>query len=203
MAANFKLLVGLGNPTAQYEKTRHNAGFWFLDEVAAQHRLPFRSEQRFHGLTARLELNGDMVFLLKPTTYMNRSGLSVGALAKFFRIAPPNILVAHDDLDLPPGVVRLKRGGGHGGHNGLRDLVANLGSADFYRLRFGIGHPGDRAAVVSYVLNTPSAEENKIISGAIARVMPIFPNLLAGKLDSVMNQLHGDGSRRENKKVDG
>lgn len=203
MSANFKLLVGLGNPTAQYEKTRHNAGFWFLDEVAAYYRLSFRPEQRFHGLTAKLDLHGETVFLLKPTTYMNRSGLSVGALARFFRIASSDILVIHDELDLPPGVVRLKCGGGHGGHNGLRDLVARLGAPDFYRLRFGIGHPGDRAAVVSYVLNTPSAEESKLIGGAIARVMAIFPSVLEGKLDSVMNRLHADTFRNEKKKVDG
>jgi PTH1 family peptidyl-tRNA hydrolase len=191
VAVNFKLLVGLGNPTAQYEKTRHNAGFWFLDEVAVRHRLAFRQDQGFHGLVTRLDLNGATVHLLKPTTFMNRSGLSVGALVKYFKIEPAEILVAHDELDLPPGVVRLKRGGGHGGHNGLRDIVSHLGSPDFYRLRFGIGHPGERSAVVGYVLDAPPLSERELLRDAIGRASALLPDMLTDRLDSVMNRLHG------------
>ncbi len=199
MSANLKLLVGLGNPTGQYEKTRHNAGFWFLDEIASRYRLVFHQDQRFHGLSARLELDENTVFLLKPMTYMNRSGLSVGAMAKYFKIEPVEILVAHDELDLMPGVVRLKRGGGHGGHNGLRDLMTHLGTADFHRLRFGIGHPGDRAEVISFVLNPPSRDDGEIIGEAIAKAAANLPGLVSGKLDAVMNRLHVD-PRREAKK---
>lgn len=202
MSVNFKLLAGLGNPTAQYEKTRHNAGFWFLDEVASHYRLVFHQDQRFQGWVAKLELHGDTVFLLKPTTYMNRSGQSVGALAKYFKIEPAEILVAHDELDLVPGVVRLKRGGGHGGHNGLRDLMAHLGSADFYRLRFGIGHPGDRAAVVSYVLDAPNRADGELVESAIARAKALLPDMLIGRLDAVMNRLHADSHREMKNSVD-
>jgi PTH1 family peptidyl-tRNA hydrolase len=190
VANTFKLLVGLGNPTVHYEKTRHNAGFWFLDEVADSYHLVFRQDQKFYGLIARLDLNGTTVHLLKPTTFMNRSGQSVGALAQYLKINPSEILVAHDELDLLPGVVRLKRGGGHGGHNGLRNIVSHLGSSDFYRLRFGIGHPGDRAAVVDYVLHAPSTVEKELLRGAIARALALLPDLLAGKLEAVMNRLH-------------
>jgi PTH1 family peptidyl-tRNA hydrolase len=199
VSANFKLLVGLGNPTAQYEKTRHNAGYWFLDQVAASYRLAFRLEPRFHGHTAKLELDGEAVLLLKPATYMNLSGQAAGALAKYFKIEPPEILVAHDDLDLAPGVVRLKRGGGHGGHNGLRDLMAHLGSVDFYRLRFGIGHPGDRAEVLSYVLGAPGRADAEQIDGAVSKAITQFPSLMTGRLDAVMNRLHAGPRREENK----
>lgn len=187
---NFKLLVGLGNPTAQYEKTRHNAGFWFLDEIADRQRLVFHQDQRFHGQFAKLEWQGATVFLLKPTTYMNRSGQAVGALAKYFKIEPSEILVAHDELDLMPGVVRLKRGGGHGGHNGLRDMVAHLGSADFYRLRLGIGHPGDKSAVVSYVLDAPGRAERELIDTTITQAIGLLSDILDGRLEAVMNRLH-------------
>ncbi|MGZ8249028.1 aminoacyl-tRNA hydrolase [Methylomagnum sp.] len=199
MSAKFKLIVGLGNPTAQYEKTRHNAGFWFLDEIAATRRVSFHQEQRFHGWAARLDVDGTPVHLLKPMTYMNRSGQAVGAVAKYFKIAPDEILVVHDELDIPPGTVRLKYGGGHGGHNGLRDLITHLGSADFYRLRLGIGHPGDRAAVIGYVLDAPSASENELIRGAIARAIGFLSDILSGELDPVMNRLHGGaGSKSKN-----
>lgn len=187
---NFKLLVGLGNPTAQYEKTRHNAGFWFLDEIAARYRLVFHQDQRFHGQLAKLEWQGVTVHLLKPMTYMNRSGQSVGAVAKYFKIEPSEILVAHDELDLVPGVVRLKRGGGHGGHNGLRDMVAHVGSSDFYRLRFGIGHPGERLAVASYVLDAPGRADRELIDTVIAKAAGVLPDLLTGRLEVVMNHLH-------------
>jgi PTH1 family peptidyl-tRNA hydrolase len=164
--------------------------------------LVFHQDQRFQGLVAKLELHGDTVFLLKPTTYMNRSGQSAGALAKYFKIQPSEILVAHDELDLVPGIVRLKRGGGHGGHNGLRDLIAHLGSADFYRLRFGIGHPGDRTAVVSYVLDAPGRADGELVDGAIARAIALLPDMLTGRLDAVMNRLHADPSREIKKSFD-
>ncbi|CAL1240989.1 aminoacyl-tRNA hydrolase [Candidatus Methylocalor cossyra] len=200
MAVNFKMVVGLGNPTAQYEHTRHNAGFWFLDEVAAHHRVALHREQRFQGVVGKLEWAGSTVLLLKPMTYMNRSGLSVGAVARYFHIQPAEILVAHDELDLAPGVVRLKRGGGHGGHNGLRDLMAHLGSPDFHRLRFGIGHPGDRAAVIAYVLGVPDPSERSLIEQAIAKAVVLLPELLVSPLEMVMNQLHA-GSPPSGKKV--
>ena len=189
--------MGLGNPTAHYEKTRHNAGFWFLDAVADSHHLAFHPDPRFHGLTAKLDLNGTSVYLLKPTTFMNRSGQSVAALVHYLKFNPVEILVAHDELDLPPGVVRLKRGGGHGGHNGLRDIISQLGSSDFYRLRFGIGHPGDRSAVVDYVLHAPSRAENELLQGAMARALALLPDLLMGKLELFMNRLHATSKPRE------
>lgn len=202
MATNIKLLVGLGNPTQQYAQTRHNAGFWFLDEVAARARLQFRHEPRYHGEVATLDIAGASVYLLKPLTFMNRSGESVAALARFLKLEPDRILVAHDELDLPPGVVRLKRGGGHGGHNGLRDLISRLGAAEFCRLRFGIGHPGDRSRVVGYVLQAPPPAEGDAIKGAIARAMALFPELVSGPLESVMNRLHAAESAREENKFD-
>ncbi len=194
MAINLKLLVGLGNPTAQYEKTRHNAGFWFLDEAAAKYGQTLHQDQKFHGLVGKLDLNGTVVHLLKPMTFMNRSGQSVGALTQYFKIDPSEILVVHDELDLPPGVARLKRGGGHGGHNGLRDIISHLGSSDFYRLRLGIGHPGDRAAVMDYVLGVPSHTEMELLQGAVARALAFLPDMLGGKLEHVMNRLHAASS---------
>lgn len=192
MPAKFRLVVGLGNPTSQYEKTRHNAGFWFLDGVATKYGVTFNKDQRFHGWIARFDFQGVPIHLLKPATYMNRSGLAVGSLAKYFKIGVDEILVAHDELDLPPGAVRLKHGGGHGGHNGLRDMVSHMGSADFYRLRLGIGHPGSREAVIGYVLGSPSAAEAQLIRDAVDRATGELPNILCGDLGSVMNRLHGD-----------
>ena len=153
-----RLIVGLGNPGREYETTRHNAGYWWLDELARLQNLSFKSESKFHGLAARGQLHGHEMLLLKPQTFMNVSGRAVGALAQFYKIAPAEMLVVHDELDLPPGVARLKMGGGHGGHNGLKDIIAHLGSKDFWRLRLGIGHPGERADVAGYVLNDPRRE---------------------------------------------
>ena len=141
-----KLIVGLGNPGKKYAETRHNAGFWLVERVAAQHRASFRKEAKFHGLAAKLSGAGGDVWLLQPQTYMNESGTAVGALAQFYKISADEILVAHDELDLPPGGVKIKQGGGHAGHNGLRDIGANLGTPEFWRLRIGIGHPRDLAA---------------------------------------------------------
>jgi PTH1 family peptidyl-tRNA hydrolase len=149
-----RLIVGLGNPGPEYAATRHNAGFWFIDEVASRLRAPLVPERGYFGLAGRANVSGQAVWLLKPTTYMNLSGKAVAALARFFKIEPAEILVAHDELDLPPGQVKLKQGGSHAGHNGLRDIHAQLGSADYWRLRIGIGHPGVKDQVVDYVLKS-------------------------------------------------
>ncbi len=191
MTAAFRLLVGLGNPTSKYELTRHNAGFWFVDEIVRRYRLNFAADSRSQGLVARMDWEGESVYLLKPMQYMNRSGGPVSVMAHFYKIAPSQILVAHDELDFPPGVVRLKLGGGHGGHNGLRDIVARLGSSDFARVRLGIGHPGSREEVVNYVLDRPSRLERDLLGESIERAVDCLPQILAGKLDLVMNALHG------------
>lgn len=190
MPLNFKLLVGLGNPTVQYKNTRHNAGFWFLDRVAAQYCLDFQPDRRFRGDIAKMDLAGQSLYLLKPATYMNRSGESVGALAGYLKLQTEQILVAHDELNLSPGAVRLKFGGGHGGHNGLRDLTLRLGSPSFYRLRFGIGHPGDKAEVVGYVLGIPSPGEEQLIIRTLEKAVSVLPKLLKGQLDLAVNELH-------------
>jgi len=185
-----QLIVGLGNPGAEYEQTRHNAGFWFVDELARAAGCSLRTEARFHAEVGRCTLHGQDCRLQKPTTFMNRSGQSVAALAKFLRIPPAEILVVHDELDLPPGTVRLKRGGGHGGHNGLRDLIAHLGTQDFLRLRLGVGHPGDRDKVVDYVLHRPSREERELIDAAMTRALEVMPLAVAGEFERAMHKLH-------------
>jgi PTH1 family peptidyl-tRNA hydrolase len=182
---SLRLVVGLGNPGPQYAGTRHNAGFWLVDELARQHGGHFRPESRYHGETCRIALADRELWLLKPMTFMNRSGLAVAALARFHQIARPEILVVHDDLDLPPGVVRLKRAGGHGGHNGLRDLVAHLGGNDFLRLRLGIGHPGDSREVLDYVLRRAPAGERALVEQAIVDALRELPGLAA------VRTLHG------------
>jgi peptidyl-tRNA hydrolase, PTH1 family len=187
-----KLIVGLGNPGRKYEATRHNAGFWWLDALARVAGVSFRHEARFQGEVARVAA-GDL-WLLKPETYMNASGRAVGALAGFYRIAPVDILVAHDELDLAPGAVRLKFGGGLSGHNGLRDIAPTLGTQDFWRLRIGIGHPRDLAAgqqqVVDYVLHAPRAEERGAIDDALDRALAVWPLISAGDLQGAMHRLH-------------
>jgi len=184
-----KLIVGLGNPGEQYSKTRHNAGFWFVDSLANQASSRFRREGKFHGDCVKLFQPHDH-WLLKPETYMNRSGQAVAALAHFYRIQTESILIVHDELDLPPGTVRLKRGGGHGGHNGLRDIVQHLGSKDFLRLRLGIGHPGNSKLVSDYVLKNPSLSDHKAIEEAMDAASSVLPLVLSGNLDKAMNQLH-------------
>jgi PTH1 family peptidyl-tRNA hydrolase len=186
----FKLLVGLGNPGPQYEDTRHNAGWWWLDRVAQRLQLSLQPQRSYFGLVGRTTIGGQPLWLLKPTTYMNRSGLAVAALARFFKIAPQEILVAHDELDLPPGDVRLKRGGGHAGHNGLRDIHAQLGSADYWRLRIGIGHPGAKAEVANWVLSKPSPAQREAITDAIERAEQALPLLLAGEVQKAMSAIH-------------
>ncbi len=185
-----RMIVGLGNPGARYQDTRHNAGFWLAGEVARACQAPLKPETRFHGETARLALGGRECWLLKPDTFMNRSGQAVGALARYYKIPLEEILVVHDELDLAPGVARLKKGGGHGGHNGLRDIMAVLGGKDFLRLRLGIGHPGNAREVVDYVLTKPSAEDRTEVERAIDRVLKVLPQLLAGELQACMNSLH-------------
>ena len=176
------LIVGLGNPGKEYQKHRHNVGFWLLDELSQN----FKIEKKFFGEV------GDFknIRLLKPTTFMNRSGLSVQSVVNFYKIKAEEILVIHDELDLNAGVVRLKKGGGHGGHNGLRDIITSLGSADFYRLRLGIGHPGDRNLVSDFVLHKPSSLENTQIEDAITKAILQIDNIIAGNFDKAMQTLH-------------
>lgn len=185
-----RLIVGLGNPGREYETTRHNAGYWWVDELARLQNLSFKSEAKFHGLTARGQLHGHEMLLLKPQTFMNVSGRAVGALAQFYKIAPAEMLVVHDELDLPPGVARLKLGGGHGGHNGLKDIITHLGSKDFWRLRLGIGHPGDRTDVAGYVLNDPRREERELINVVMQRALDVAPMIIEGKAEAAMLKLH-------------
>lgn len=185
-APDFQLIVGLGNPGQQYQRTRHNAGFWLLDRLT----ISWRNESRFGGETARLRLADKEPWLLKPTTFMNRSGQAVSRLATFYRIPPEAILVVHDELDLPPGTSRIKFGGGHGGHNGLRDIIQQLGSRDFYRLRLGIGRPPAGQEVVAYVLGRPAPEEQSLIDQALEDSLKVFPELLAGRLNHATQTLH-------------
>ncbi len=187
------LIVGLGNPGPTYARTRHNAGFDFLDELARRTGASLRREARHHGELARASIGGLEVWLLKPMTYMNLSGQAVGSLAGFYRIPPQSILVAHDELDFPPGVVRLKEGGGAGGHNGLRDLIARIG-ADFWRLRLGIGHPGDRDAVLDYVLGRPPAAEAALIHEAVLAATDAVPVMLSDGAQKAMSRLHARGA---------
>lgn len=188
-----KLIVGLGNPGPEYEKTRHNAGAWLVEALAADANSALLPEKKFHGLTTRISIAGQECHLLFPHTFMNRSGLSVKALAQFYKIELGNILIVHDELDLPVGRVQLKIGGGHGGHNGLRDIAQHFASTDFTRLRIGIGHPGDRAAVHNYVLGQPSKIDKEAIETAITQVMHQLPAIVLGDLQKAMRELHVKG----------
>jgi PTH1 family peptidyl-tRNA hydrolase len=190
LSAAVTLIVGLGNPGPQYEATRHNAGFWFVDEVARQFGGQFRAESKFHGEVAKVSINGHQVWLLKPQTFMNRSGQSLAALARFYKIPLENILVVHDELDLPPGTARLKQGGGHGGHNGLRDIVAHMGGKDFMRLRIGIGHPGNSKQVSDYVLSRAGADDQRLIEASLSDAMAVLPQVVDGEFQKAMNELH-------------
>lgn len=187
---SIRLIAGLGNPGPGYERTRHNAGFWLVDELARRHGGVFRSDPSYQGETSRVNLGGQLVWLLKPMTFMNRSGSSVAALARFFKFPAEAVLVAHDELDLPPGTVRLKRSGGHGGHNGLRDIHAHLGSGDYRRIRIGIGHPGNAREVTDYVLQKPSEQDRKLMESAIAAAADETPQIVTGNLAAAMNTLH-------------
>jgi len=190
-----RLLVGLGNPGPEYEATRHNAGFWWVDAAARKLGATLAPERSYHGLVARVNRREGPVWLLEPQTYMNLSGKSVAALARFFKIAPEEILVAHDELDLQPGQMKLKQGGSHAGHNGLKDMAAQLGSADFWRLRLGIGHPGVRAEVVDYVLRKPASEQREAIEQNIARSLDALDLLLAGEMERAMMKVHAKPPR--------
>lgn len=183
------LIVGLGNPGGKYDKTRHNAGFWFITRLAQRYHLRFRTERKFQGETASFLYAGREIRLLKPMTYMNKSGLAVAAVMQYYKIPVTRILIAHDELDLPAGIVRLKSGGGHGGHNGLRDISA-LGSSDFWRLRIGIGHPGHKDQVLNYVLNEPSQADRQSIEAALMSVEEVTGFILEGEMEKAMHVLH-------------
>jgi PTH1 family peptidyl-tRNA hydrolase len=191
------LIVGLGNPGAGHAGTRHNAGYWFLEELARRYLLDFRLEARFKGELTELQINGRKLRLLRPNTFMNLSGGSVAPLARYFDVAPEQILVVHDDLDLLPGVARIKNGGGHGGHNGLRSLFSDLGSREFMRLRLGIGHPGNSDEVTDYVLRMPSAQDRELILEAVQRSAGLFEDMAAGDWERVMNDLHKGPNRKD------
>ena len=187
--SQIKLIVGLGNPGDKYDLTRHNAGFWFVDEVARQYGAVFRPETKFLGEAARIQQNGLDIWLLKPATFMNRSGQSIQALANFYKIPVESILVVHDELDLPVGTAKLKKGGGHGGHNGLRDTIAKVGK-EFLRLRLGIDHPGHRDMVVDYVLKAPSKTDRQLIDDACYAASKVVPELAQGQIEKAMMTLH-------------
>ena len=185
-----RLFVGLGNPGPEYEATRHNAGFWWVDEVARATGARLSAEAKFFGLAGRMKSGAHEAWLLKPTTFMNASGRSVAALARFYKIAPEEILVIHDELDLLPGSTKIKKGGGNGGHNGLKDISAQLGTPDYWRLRLGIGHPGEKSAVVNFVLHEPSRDEANLIQDNIDESARLLPMLLEGSMEAAMLKLH-------------
>ncbi len=185
-----RLFVGLGNPGPEYEATRHNAGFWWIDALARELGATLVPERSYWGLVARTNVQGESRWLLQPQTFMNLSGKSVAALARFFKIQPHEILVAHDELDFAPGQVKLKRGGSHGGHNGLRDIHAQLGSPDYWRLRIGIGHPGAKAEVVHWVLKKPAPDQRVLIEDSIAHALQAKDALLAGDMEKATLQIH-------------
>ena len=193
-----QLIVGLGNPGNEYSKTRHNAGFWWVDLLCAQSNSRLNQESKFFGQAGKLNFSSATskpsqdVWLLKPDTFMNASGRAVSALAKFYKIPPQAILVIHDELDLPVGVSKLKKGGGHGGHNGLRDIIAALGTPDFWRLRMGIGHPGKSEEVVNFVLRAPSLNKMNAIESSMDQSLLVLPLLLQGDFEQAMLRLHTD-----------
>ena len=185
-----KLFVGLGNPGPEYEYTRHNAGFWWIDEVARALKTTLVMDKSYQGLVGRTSVNGQSVWLLEPQTFMNVSGRSVGSLARFFKIAPQEILVAHDELDLEPGQAKLKLGGSHAGHNGLRDIHAQLGTDQYWRLKLGVGHPGIKSEVVQWVLKKPSLDHKVAIDQAIDRSVKALPHFLDGTMEKAMLLIH-------------
>ena len=188
-SSGIKLFVGLGNPGGQYEATRHNAGFWWVDQLALTSKSQLSLDAKFFAIVGKLSSTND-TWLLKPNTFMNASGKAVAALANYYKILPEQILVIHDELDLPAGTVKLKKGGGHGGHNGLKDITAALGTADFWRLRFGIGHPGDKNEVVNFVLKAPTKDEQTAINECLDKSMNVVPQLLSGDFEQAMLKLH-------------
>jgi PTH1 family peptidyl-tRNA hydrolase len=190
-----RLFVGLGNPGSEYEATRHNAGFWWVNALADKLGARLQSERSYHGLLARVNTERGPVWLLEPQTYMNRSGQSVAALVRFFKIAPAEILVVHDELDVAPGQAKMKFGGGSGGHNGLKDIHAQLGTPDFWRLRLGIGHPGVKAEVVDYVLRKPAPDDREAILATITRTLDARDDLLAGEMERATMKVHAGPQR--------
>ena len=193
MKPPIRLIIGLGNPGQEYENTRHNAGFWLADQMADQLKGSFTLEKSFFAWVAKARVGGEQIIIAKPTTFMNRSGQAAGALMRFYKLTPPEVLVLHDELDLLPGHVKLKQGGGHAGHNGLRDIQSVFGSPDFWRLRLGIGHPrtlGLAQEVAAFVLNPPRKDELEGIERALERCCAVLPGLLEGRYTQVMNQLH-------------
>lgn len=185
-----RLFVGLGNPGPDYEATRHNVGFWWIDSVAAVLKAPLTMDKSHHGMVARTSVNGQTVWLLKPQTFMNLSGKSVASLAHFFKIAPQEVLVAHDELDIVPGQAKLRLGGSHAGHNGLRDVHAQLGTDQYWRLRLGIGHPGDKAEVIQWVLKKPTLDHRIAIEQTIDRSLKALPQLLTGDMEQATRVIH-------------
>ena len=200
MSGAIRLVVGLGNPGKEYERTRHNAGFWLLERLAQQSGVALRKDAKYQALVGRLEHNG--AWLVLPQSFMNASGRAVQMLAGFFKIAPAEILVIHDELDFSPGTAKMKQGGGIAGHNGLRDISHRLGSHDYWRLRLGIGHPGDKNAVADYVLHKPSAEDRAAIDEAIARSIEVLPLCLAGDLQGAMQKLHSVDREKKERPVE-
>jgi PTH1 family peptidyl-tRNA hydrolase len=185
-----KLFVGLGNPGTEYEHTRHNAGFWWVDALARQLKVSLQAERSYQGLMARTQSGGQTIWLLEPQTFMNASGTSVAALARFYKIEPTQILVVHDELDVVPGEAKLKLGGSHAGHNGLRDIQAKLGTADFWRLRLGIGHPGVKSEVIHWVLKKPSPDQRELIDACITRSLQATDDLLSGDFTRATQRIH-------------
>jgi len=190
MSNSIKLVIGLGNPGSQYEHTRHNAGFWFVDELAKAYNCQFKTEKKYFGDTCTINLDNRTLKVIKPMTFMNRSGQSVASYANFFKIPAEDILVAHDELDFPTGKIRLKTGGGHGGHNGLRDIIARLGNKQFMRLRIGIDHPGTSDQVTEYVLGKPNLTDRNAIEDSLFSAIKIIPLLAKGDFQQAMQELH-------------
>ncbi|QEA13917.1 aminoacyl-tRNA hydrolase [Comamonas flocculans] len=185
-----RLFVGLGNPGPEYEATRHNVGFWFIDRLARQLGANLLPERAWHGLAARTSVQGRAIWLLEPQTFMNASGRSVAALARFYKIAPQEILVVHDELDFSPGQIRLKHGGSHGGHNGLRDIHAQLGASDYWRLRIGIGHPGVKAEVIHWVLGRPAQGDRQLMEKALEHGLDSIAQLVTGEMDKATQRIN-------------
>lgn len=193
MAPRPKLIAGLGNPGAEYAETRHNAGFWFVDALAREYHADLRPQKKFSAEIDQLGSGDERCWLLKPTTFMNLSGQAIASVASYYNITPAEIIVVYDEIDLPPGTVRFKFRGGAGGHNGMRDTIQHLGTQDFYRIRIGVGHPGDRDQVIRYVLGRPSKSERELITDSIQRVLQEMPAILRGDYEPVMHHLHTKG----------
>ncbi len=189
MTTHISIIAGLGNPEGRYERTLHNAGFWFADELVSSLGESFRMEKRFDAETCKVRINGEEIWVVKPQSYMNLSGGPIRGMLDYYRLDASNLLVAHDEIDLPPGTVRLKKGGGHGGHNGLRDIIRHCG-AEFMRLRLGVGHPGDKSQVTNYVLKRADSDVERDIQGNIAESIDVLPLLVESGLNAAMKKLH-------------